>query len=330
MKLKTFLMIILVIIITLTAGFLYLHITRSNVLLSLPLVSARLTTPVFLYSFGDIPGPENLERPMHMTFDGMGDLHVSDFEAGAVRVYSKDGDYLFSYGNTGGEETRLKAPCGLAYYNGKIYVADNSGRRTLVYSEKGEFMRVLLESGKGGAEVFIPTAVAVNQQNGNIYLTDIFGHRVIVVDSNGNFLFSVGSGGGGDGELNYPNGVALDSKSNIYIADSGNSRVQVFSPDGSRVESVIGGSGNKEILSVPRSLTVDSRGLLWLADVLTHTVSVFNGGNKLFELGGLGTDEGLLYFPNGIALSDNGSLYVAERGLGRISVFGFKVGLIKD
>ncbi|MBS4023821.1 MAG: SMP-30/gluconolactonase/LRE family protein [Dethiobacter sp.] len=294
----------------------------------MPFVPKRYAAPVFLFSFGEMPWPDELKRPMALVFDGLGSLHVSDFEAGAVRVFSKEGEYLYSYGEHGAGN--LQTPYGLAYYSGRVYVADNIARRVLTFSRKGEFLGVFLASGEGEADVFIPTALAVNLDNGHLYIADVYGHRVLVADQQGKVLFSVGSGGGGTGELSYPNGVALDKKSNIYVADSSNARIQVFSPDGDRVERIIGGKGKSDSLSVPRGLAVDNNGLLWLADVLTHTVSVFNGANRLYELGGLGTDEGLLYFPNSVALAGDGSLYVAERGLGRISVFGNRGGVIKN
>ncbi len=330
MKLKTFLKIILGLVIILAAAFFYLYLTRSKLLFNLPLLPKRQAAPVFLCSFGDIPGPDRLKRPMALTFDGLGALHVSDFETGAVRVFSREGEYLYSYGNTGTEENRLQAPYGLGYYNGRIYVSDNRARRVAVYSEKGEFLRLFMESGKGAAGVFIPTALAVNPQNGDIYIADVYGHRVLVANQKGDLVFTVGGGGGGRGELNYPNGVALDGKGNIYIADSGNARVQVFSPDGKKVERVIGGTGGTKAMSVPRGLVVDEQGFLWLVDVLLHTVNVYSGGSWLFELGRLGTDEGELYFPNGLAMAGDGTLFVAERGHGRISVFGYRFNITRQ
>jgi tripartite motif-containing protein 71 len=322
MKLKKSLSVILITLVAVTAAFMYLYLTGNRLLWQLPLVPDSLTAPRHLFSFGAIPGREQLKRPMAIVFDGEGNLHVSDFDSGAVRVFSADGVYLFSFGTGSQGEGRLKSPYGLAFYNGNIYVADNQGRSILIYSQQGEFLRNMHIGDGQGVDVFIPTALAVNPDNGNLYIADVFGHRVLVTDQQGELLFAVGTGGGAKGELSYPNGVALDSKKNIYISDSNNARIQVFSPDGKEVLSVIGKDLGDEKLSVPRGLVVDGRGDLWVVDVLTHSVNVFKGSKAVMSFGGLGDKEGSLYFPNDLILDENENIYVVERGMGRISVFG--------
>ncbi|MDW7651994.1 MAG: SMP-30/gluconolactonase/LRE family protein [Bacillota bacterium] len=331
MKTKKFIALILVLIIIIVTIFLYLFLTRNPLLWDLPIFPKSQTAPIFLYSFGDKSGPGELSQPMAAVSDGIGNVHVSDFERGEVIVFSREGAYMFAYGNNNvAEDLKLKSPYGLAEYNSRIYVADTASRRILIFNSRGDFQDVLLASSEDAAHgIFIPTALTANPQNGNIYIADVFQHRILAVDQEGNYLFELpGSVSGVN--LSYPNGVALDSKGNIYVADSNNARIVVFSSEGDRVLWKTEGDQNGETrLSVPRGLALDTRDNLWLADVLTHQVSMFNGTNFGLQFGGMGLQEGELYFPNDVVIHQNGNFYVLESGQGRVSVFGSKASIVK-
>jgi RHS repeat-associated protein len=127
--------------------------------------------------------------------------------------------------------------------------------------------------------------------DGSIYIAETSLNRVLKVTPNGGM--SVVAGGGapqddiGDGgpavaaRLVGPTDVAVAKDGSLYISDTGNARIRRVAPDG--------------------------------------TISTFAGGGDPDTLGdgGAATKAGL-HGPRGIALTDDGTLYVAEAGADRV------------
>ena len=142
-------------------------------------------------------------------------------------------------------------------------------------------------SGDGGdavsANINNPTDVAVDAL-GNIYIADRMNHRIRKVDTNGKIMTVGGTGEAGyagDGlsatseRLNLPGGVFADSSGNVYIADTSNHRVRKI--DTSGIMTTIAGSGTAE----------------------------FSGD------GGPASSAGL-YYPTGIFVNSDGTIYIAD------------------
>jgi DNA-binding beta-propeller fold protein YncE len=73
-----------------------------------------------------------------------------------------------------------------------------------------------------------------------------------------------------------------------------------------------GGSSGKA--SRPRGLALDqNRQLIYVVDYMRHTILVYSfDGNYLTEFGGLGYSEGWFYYPNDIAVDDQGRSIIAD------------------
>lgn len=132
---------------------------------------------------------------------------------------------------------------------------------------------------------------------------------------------SIGKFGIEPGQFNNPVAAAFDRNGIMYVLDRGNHRVQVFDLKGQLV-SVLGkgGSGEGEFL-MPAALTFDSRDRLLVADALNHRVSVWQDGKYVGSFGELGTDEGQLNNPRGIATWPDDSVWVLDQGNNRIATF---------
>jgi sugar lactone lactonase YvrE len=163
------------------------------------------------------------------------------------------------------------------------------------------------------------------------------------VDPAGNISSVAGagqSGFGGDGgpaakaKLAAPGGVAVDSLDNLYIADTGNSRIRRVDASNGTVTTVVGNGGigfagdggpaAKATLAAPRGVAVDDSGDLIIADTGNNRVrrvdamagvittvagsssSGFSGDNDPATAVSLGG-------PNGVAVGNDGSLFIADR-----------------
>jgi uncharacterized protein (TIGR03437 family) len=148
------------------------------------------------------------------------------------------------------------------------------------------------DNGPGiAADLFQPRGVAVDSK-GNIYVADTQNRRVRRVSPTGVITAFAGTGligSSGDGgpaveaTFNFPNVVVVDKNDNVYISDQLTSRIRKVTPDGKI--SAIAGTGEGEVVG-------------------------FVGG---FSGDGGPATQARLNGQVGLALDNNGNLFVADR-----------------
>jgi sugar lactone lactonase YvrE len=188
-----------------------------------------------------------------------------------------------------------------------------------------------------------PTGVA-RDAAGNLYIADTSNNVIRKVAPDGTITTVAGDGSPGysgdtgsplDAELQNPVDVAVDSHGNLYIADFGNNVIRKVS-DG--IITTVAGTGDfgyggdngpatSATLDGPEGLTVDAAGNLFIADTFNNAVrevsaidqhirTVAGDGTGDFGYsgdGGLAT-KALLDTPEGVAVDNTGSLYIADTG----------------
>lgn len=201
----------------------------------------------------------------------------------------------------------------------------------------------------GGAQVstiatgFNFPSASVQASNGNIYVADTNNHLIKMIKPDGTVTTYAGqineldaygmpSGGLVDGQrttaqFDLPRGLALDNNGNLYIADSANDAIRVIDSQGI-VSTLIEG------ISQPSGLVLSNDGTLYVSETMKHrvlevkmdgTYEVIAGGNyeeKDGYLQGAFADgqgeEAKFNEPIGLALGDDGIIYVADSGNQRI------------
>jgi DNA-binding beta-propeller fold protein YncE len=182
-----------------------------------------------------------------------------------------------------------------------------------------------------------PLGVGTDKK-GNIYISDTNNHRICVFDSQGRFLFEFGSYGidrphapqekpWQGGQFNKPYGIAVADNGQIYVADMANGRVQVFSPRGKflfyfpQKKSLNPKSPAHAVMLRPRDLTI-FQDKVYICD--SFRIAIFDlDGNYLGSLGSrkVGSRPGDLYAPNGVVVSEDGTVYVADSNNFRVQAF---------
>lgn len=251
-----------------------------------------------------------LVQPAAMSADGAGTVFILDnyFQAvlrvdrdGSVTRFAGIGEDGFSGDEGPAWEARLRNPGGvLATPSGELYIADSSNGRVRKVNAEGIITTFagggpLARSGDGGPAVSAgignPYGLAVDDQ-GNLYFSDTFNHvvrkvsaadgTIITVAGSGVLGFSGDNGPATEARLQRPLGIAVDRSGNLYIADSQNNRIR-------RVAAATG----------------------IITTIAGMSQAGFNGDNGPAV-------NAILNAPAGVAVADDGSVYIADTSNGRI------------
>jgi hypothetical protein len=253
---------------------------------------------------------------------------------GAVVLLASDGSVI-------GSEL-LNATCmGAMAVLVPAQVTDSVGDRSWIY--QGDGMPALY------ASLYLPMGGAVDAA-GNIFISDSNNQRIRRVDGNTQIIStSVGdgiAGFGGDGGpatsamLNVPTDVKLDGAGNLYIADSVNNVVRMVNAATGIIQTIAGigglagysgdgGPATQALLSNPGGLAFDGNHTLYISDSFNNVIrkldlstgiitTVAGTGIAGFSGDGGQATSGQLNNPWGIALGNDGSLFIADLSNNRI------------
>jgi tripartite motif-containing protein 71 len=268
--------------------------------------------------------------------------------AASLQTMTDKNTYLFTEAITG-ISSILNGPYGIEQGSMKVSVNRISQATT------GQFTQ-FLPKGKGVIFSY-PGGVAVGP-DGSVYVTDSENHRIQKFDSNGNIIrkwgsyCNIDSDGDGivdqscDGQFNYPYSIAVGSDGSVYVADSENHRIQKFDSNGTFItkwgsycqadtnwDGIPDQSCNDGQFNYPGAVAVGADGSVYVADG-NHRIQKFDSNGTFITKWGsycnIDSDwdgipdqpcEGQFYYPSGIAIGIDGSVYVVESGNARIQKF---------
>lgn len=262
------------------------------------------------------------EEITDLTIDRDGNLLVTDWWNRKVQKFTTSGTWLNSFGSYGSGNGQFIQAWGITSdSNGDIYVLDEV--EVHKFTTNGTWILDWGSFATSSKSIGFPEGIAIDS-NGNVYVSD--SNRIQKYASDGTWIKNWGSYGSANGQFSGVSGVAVDTNNNIYVVDTYNNRIQKFTSDGVWLNSWgTYGSGNGQFGS-PRGIVVDSNGDFYvtesdsggdtgLGNPINHRVQKFDRfGNFVRAWGSLGTGNGQFETPKGIAIGNDGFIYVVDSG----------------
>ncbi|MDB6152277.1 MAG: transporter-related protein [Chthoniobacteraceae bacterium] len=169
-------------------------------------------------------GPGEFIYPVGICKDAQENLYVCEYGGNdRIQKFTREGKWLVSFGKFGTGPGEFQRPSGLAWRDGRLYVADAINNRVMLFNDDGKYLGLL---GREGAPLNfeLPYDIAFGG-DGLLYVIEYGAGRLSQVTSDGRLLARFGKTGSGEGEFATPWGIVLDSKNRIHVADTRNRRI---------------------------------------------------------------------------------------------------------
>jgi len=214
------------------------------------------------------------------------------------------------------EYLELRRPVsGMTDDAGRMFVVDMSHRAVIVFDMPAK--KVLKWSLAAVGRQFVSPVALVGDGAGGLYVTDADLKEVFRLDGSGKPI-----GRFGKGVLGRPTGIARDPLSErIYVADTVGHDIKVFDVRGNLIDS-LGARGRRQgTFNGPTYLSFHGDEL-YVSDTLNFRVQVFDrGGDGKTMFGKLGLYVGRLTRPKGVAVGQDGRVYVVESYFDHLLVY---------
>jgi hypothetical protein len=198
---------------------------------------------------------------------------------------------------------------------GEIFALDGKQRRIVHLSPGGEFKGYVTPEGIPSPSSFVPRSFKVDSKD-NIYILDILGARVIVAGPDGKYQKHIGF----PKDYGFFSDLQVDSKGNILLVDSVKNIVFSAGKDAKEFSPLT--KSLKEYLSFPTAITTDGRGTIYLTDKNGAGVVILGAdGSFLGRQLVMGWNEGQLYYPSQMCVTEKGEAFIADQGNSRVQVF---------
>ena len=263
-------------------------------------------------------GDGQLNFPTAITIAANGDLLVVDTLNYRIERFSSSGAFISKFGSYGAANGQFQYPRGIAVdAAGNIWVSDAGQGRLQKFNSSGTFLQAVATKGSGTGQLGEPVGIDV-APSGDIWVADWQNNRISIFSAAGAFIKSLGSTGTGDGQFKGPADVDVDKLGNVWVADYNNQRVQQVDLVG-QFKSKFGTSG------MPVAVGADSKGHLWIPDNIANNVQQWQVPIErpafISAFGSVGSADGKLQAPGGVALGIDGTIWVVDKTNNRIQHF---------
>ncbi len=290
----------------------------------------RDITATLAFGSGVGTGNGQFQSPQGVAVAKDGSVYVADSLNHRIQKFDRNGQFVATIGgpDKSNQPGLFTEPWDVAVApDQSIYVADTWNHRVQHFGTDGAYIASWGSEGNtdgqatGNQGVFFgPRGIAVDK-DGHVLVSDTGNKRVQIFDSGGTFISQFGGSGLQPGQLDEPVGIDTDAQGNIVVADTWNGRVQTFDAQGKPLANwEIDGWLNKDKVGKPY-LAVDRQGRVYVSDQVGIRILVFSSDGKYLGSFGQydnGTSKTGFGLPSGIAVDQEGFIYVVDTVFGRI------------
>ncbi|MFO0428416.1 MAG: hypothetical protein ACK526_17745 [Planctomyces sp.] len=167
--------------------------------------------------------------PVAVTQDPSGYLYVGEYgDKQRIQKFTSDGEYVTQFGKHGTAEGEFQRPSAVVWRDGKIYAVDAFNNRIQIFTDTGEFLKVL-KLPDDVAPLEFPYDLTVTR-DGTLFVIENKASRLTVLNQDGTILGRYGGPARGlNGFLN-PWALTVLTDGRILVADTGNHRLVELTP----------------------------------------------------------------------------------------------------
>lgn len=256
----------------------------------------------------------SFRQPSDVVVGNNNHVYVLDGVNNKIKVFDRQGSYLFSFGRTGAGKGEFNFPLGIGIDdNDRIYVADSGNHRVQIFNPDGAYLsQFTTDTNKGKPSD--PTDVVVNSKRQICYVVDNDNHQIILYDLKKNaFLSTQGTMGMEKKEFRFPFLMDMDTEGNLYIVEVINTRVKVLDPEGNYRTNIGSWGVEKGEFYRPKGVAIDSKNRVFVSDGYLGVIQVFDQDGNFLSV--LGDNKGnIIKFttPTGLFIDAKMRLYVVE------------------
>ena len=243
----------------------------------------------------EIRDDSTLRRFRAVTFTKEGSLLATDKKNKEICLF-KDGKFIWSFPVAGAGEWLD----GIAVlHSGHIVVSDYNNRCVYTYTIEGKLVRKF-----GMNHLTGPSGMAVNSK-GHLFIADYNSKQISVYDEHTKFMYSF-CPDSSQPEMCLPQQLCIDPSTQlVFISDYDKHCVHCYQQDGTFVRQF-----GQNVLTNPSGIAVNLDGLILVESYKGDKISVFTStGECVHEIKDIG-----LKFPYGLAIDDNGFIFIADDG----------------
>lgn len=285
--------------------------------------SPTILAVIYIKTIGRIgQGAGEFLGPMGMVLNSYQQLYVADTGNNRVQVIDMDGVFIAEFGSFGWRDGEFDYPTDLAISLDTLYVADTGNHRVQYCNLVNRIFYPIVTTTED-YQFDAPEGIGIGR-NGEVFVVDTLNHRWIQFSKSLTPINVMGSFGSNREQFWNPTDIVVNPDSTVYVVDTGNHRIVSYDFSGNPTHTW--GEEGSELgqFREPKRLALDVWNYLYITDSGNRRVQIFTQeGLAVIEF----TEKTLLN-PCGIAVSQNGQVFVSDTEAGDIKVF--KVIFKKD
>lgn len=200
-------------------------------------------------------------------------IFVTDSGLDQVSIFTVDGVYIDSFGESGGSPKEFNNPKGIQVFDGVIYVADTGNNRIQVFGPNGVYLHSITGQTENHKEtpaanlISKPAGLAIDHL-GQLYVIDASDRTVKIYNPHGEFIDQIADGMSPGSIIMDKNGFFVTDLKGLSIRKYGFDRKLLFS-FGTK------GEGRAQFASIS-GLSKDAVGNIYVADQKRSLIQVFS------------------------------------------------------